>query len=168
MSRDVHSHSIRLRTLRASQVALVVKNPPANSRATGVTGSIPRSERSPGGGHGNPHQYSCLENPIGRGAWQATVHGSHIVGYDWSDLACTQARTLSAWESIRVLQPPLWLRRYPNILTIFLQLSPCHTKFHLLAKLCIYSMPGIVLRAGNTKVKTAALWSLTSAKGDKK
>ena len=37
--------------------------------------SIPGWERSPGGGHGNPLQYSCLENPIGRGAWQATVHG---------------------------------------------------------------------------------------------
>ena len=38
-------------------------------------GSIPRSGRSPGGGHGNPLQYSCLENPIDRGAWRATVHG---------------------------------------------------------------------------------------------
>ena len=38
-------------------------------------GSIPGSGRSPGGGHGNPLQYSCLENPMDRGAWQATVHG---------------------------------------------------------------------------------------------
>ena len=37
-------------------------------------GSIPGSGRSPGGGHGNPGQYSCLENPMGRGAWQTTVH----------------------------------------------------------------------------------------------
>ena len=36
---------------------------------------IPELERSPGGGHGNPHQYSCLENPMDRGAWPATVHG---------------------------------------------------------------------------------------------
>ena len=36
--------------------------------------SIPESERSPGGGHGNPLQYSCLENPMNRGAWCATVH----------------------------------------------------------------------------------------------
>ena len=56
----------------ASQVALVVKNPPANA---GDTGSIPGLGRSPRGGHGNPLQYSCLENPIYRGAWQATVHG---------------------------------------------------------------------------------------------
>ena len=38
-------------------------------------GSISRLGRSPGGGHGNPLQYSCLENPMDRGAWQATVHG---------------------------------------------------------------------------------------------
>ena len=41
----------------------------------GDVGSIPGLGRSPGGGHGNPLQYSCLENPIDRGAWQATVHG---------------------------------------------------------------------------------------------
>ena len=40
----------------------------------GDPGSIPRSERSPGGGHGHPLQYSCLENPMDRGAWRATVH----------------------------------------------------------------------------------------------
>ena len=50
----------------------MVKNPPANARDTG---SIPRSGRSPGEGNGNPLQYSCLENPIDRGAWQATVYG---------------------------------------------------------------------------------------------
>ena len=50
----------------------VVENLPAN---TGDTGSVPGLGRSPGGGNGNPLQYSCLENPMGRGAWQATVHG---------------------------------------------------------------------------------------------
>ena len=49
---------------------LVVKNSPANA---GDLGSIPGSGRSPGGGHGNPLQYSYLENPKDRGAWQATV-----------------------------------------------------------------------------------------------
>ena len=49
----------------ASQVALVVKNPPAN---TGDVGLIPGSGRSPGEGHGHPLQYSCLENPMDRGA----------------------------------------------------------------------------------------------------
>ena len=42
----------------------------------GDSGSIPRSRRSPGGGNGNPLQYSCLNNPMDRGAWQATVNGA--------------------------------------------------------------------------------------------
>ena len=54
----------------------VVKSPPANEGATGDAGSIPGPGRSPGGGNGNPLQYSCLENPMDRGAWWATVHGS--------------------------------------------------------------------------------------------
>ena len=58
----------------ASQVALVVKNSPTNRGDPKDLGSIPESERSPGGGHGTPLQYSCLENPMDRGAWQATVH----------------------------------------------------------------------------------------------
>ena len=58
----------------ASQVVLVVKNPPVNTGNIRDTGSIPGSGRSPGGGHGNPLQYSCLENPMDRGAWQAAVH----------------------------------------------------------------------------------------------
>ena len=48
----------------------------------GDQGSIPGSGRSPGGGHGNPLQYSYLENPIDRGAWQVTVHGVARVRHD--------------------------------------------------------------------------------------
>ena len=59
---------------RASLVVLVVKNPPANAGDIRDTGLIPRSSRFPGGGHGNPLQYSCLGNPIVRGAWWAMVH----------------------------------------------------------------------------------------------
>ena len=58
----------------ASQVALVVKNLTGNSGDVRDVGLIPGSGRSPGGGHGNPHQYSCLENPMDREAWQATVY----------------------------------------------------------------------------------------------
>ena len=54
--------------------ALVVKNPPGNAGDTGDAGSVPGSGRSPGAGHGNQLQYSCLENPMYRAAWQATVH----------------------------------------------------------------------------------------------
>ena len=58
----------------------VVKNPPASA---GDTGSIPGLGRNPGEGHGNPLQYSCLENPMNRGAWWAAVHGSQRLGHDW-------------------------------------------------------------------------------------
>ena len=52
----------------------MAKNPPANAGDARDMGSIPESGRSPGGGHGNPLQYSCQENPMDRGAWWATVH----------------------------------------------------------------------------------------------
>ena len=55
-------------------VALVVKSPPASAGDVRDVGSIPGSGRSPGGGHSNPLQYSCLENPMDRGAWQAAAH----------------------------------------------------------------------------------------------
>ena len=58
----------------ASQVALVVKHLLANAEDERDAGLIPGSGRSPGGRHGNPFQYSCLENPMDRGAWWATVH----------------------------------------------------------------------------------------------
>ena len=52
----------------------VIKNLPANAGDTGDESSIPGLGRSPGGGHGHPLQYSCLEDPTDRGAWWATVH----------------------------------------------------------------------------------------------
>ena len=61
--------------MKASQMALVVKNLLANSGHVRDTSSIPGLGRSPGGGHGNPLQYSCLENPMDRGDWWATVYG---------------------------------------------------------------------------------------------
>ena len=53
----------------------MVKNLPANVGDAGDEGSIPVLGRSPGGGNGNSLQHSCLENPMGRGSWWATVHG---------------------------------------------------------------------------------------------
>ena len=61
--------------VRASQVALVVKNLPTNAGDARDEGSILGSGRSPGDGNGHPLQYSCQENPMDRGAWWATVHG---------------------------------------------------------------------------------------------
>ena len=58
----------------ASQVVLVLKNLPVNAGDIRDSSLIPGLGRFPGGGHGNPPQYSCLENPMDRGAWRATVH----------------------------------------------------------------------------------------------
>ena len=63
---------------------LVVKNLPAKAGDLRDMDSIPGSERSPGGGHDNPLQYSCLENPKSGGVQSI---GSHGVRHDWSDLA---------------------------------------------------------------------------------
>ena len=63
--------------------------------------SIPGSGRSPGGGHGNSFQYSCLENPLDRGAWQATVHG------------VTESQTWLKW-----LSKHAFLKRYPGQILI--------------------------------------------------
>ena len=75
----------------ASQVAQVIKNPPASAGDAGGTGSIPGSGRSPREGNGNPFQYSCLENPMDRGAWWATFMGSQRVGHAW---ACKNGQDL--------------------------------------------------------------------------
>ena len=56
-------------------MVLVVKNPPINAGDVSDAGSFPESGRSPGGGDGNPLQYSCLANPMDRVAWWAAVHG---------------------------------------------------------------------------------------------
>ena len=61
----------------------MVKNLPASAGTIRDVGSTPGSGRSPAGGHGNPLQYSCLENPMDRGAWQASVHG---VAKSWTRL----------------------------------------------------------------------------------
>ena len=64
-------------------MALGVKNLPANAGDIRHPGLIPGSGTSPGGGNGNPLQYSCLENPMDRGAWQTIVHG---VAKSWTRL----------------------------------------------------------------------------------
>ena len=67
-----HTHT-HIYTYVGFPVDIVVKNPPANAGHAGDSGLIPGSGRSPGGGNGNPLQYSCLENPMDRGAWRPTV-----------------------------------------------------------------------------------------------
>ena len=63
-------------------MVLVVKSPPAKAGDVRDTGSIPGFGKSLGGGIGNPLQYSCLKTSVDRGAWWATVHGSHRVEHD--------------------------------------------------------------------------------------
>ena len=70
----IASYKMSLIGLLACPLALVVKNTPANARDIREVGLIPGSGRSPGGGYGNPLQYSCLENSKDRGASWATVH----------------------------------------------------------------------------------------------
>ena len=74
-------------TWGASQVVIVVKNLPNNAWEMRHSGSNPELGRAPGGEHGNPLQYSCLENPMDREARRVTVVGSQRVRHDWSDLA---------------------------------------------------------------------------------
>ena len=86
----------------------MVKSSPANATDTRDMGSIPGSRRYPGGGHDNPLQYSCLENPMDRGAWWwATVHGVTKSQTRLSDLACM---ILNLLRSLEILQAyPLFL-----------------------------------------------------------
>ena len=81
----------------------VVKNPPAD---TGDADSIPGSGRSPGERNGNPLQYSCLKNPMDRGAWWATVHGAQRVGHD----------PATEQQQIAQFQQPLFFHLYPHSL----------------------------------------------------
>ena len=76
----------------ASQVVLVVKNPPAKAGDVRDTGSIPGSGRSPGVANGNPLHYSCLKNPTDRGGGLQST-GSQRVGHNWSDLAHTHTHS---------------------------------------------------------------------------
>ena len=78
---------------------LVVKNLPANA---GDAGLIPASGRSPGVGNGNPLHYSCLGNPMDRGAWRAMVHG--VKKRVQHDLAPKQQQRFTLWEHIIYVQ----------------------------------------------------------------
>ena len=90
----------------ASLGGTVVKNPPANAGNTRDSGLIPGLGRSPGEGNGNPLQYSCLENPMDRGAWEATVYGvtkSQTRLSDFTSLIFTVEETKTLCKLIRNL-----------------------------------------------------------------
>ena len=74
---NINKNNPVTKSLGASQLALVIKNMPANAGDIRDTGLIPGLGISPRRGHGNPLQYSCLENPMDRGAWRATQRVRH-------------------------------------------------------------------------------------------
>ena len=99
-----------------NQVALVVKSLPANAREAS---SIPGLRRSPAVGNSNPLQYSCLENPMDRGTWWATVHGATRVRHDWTtEQACMHTSFFCA--SIRILSLGLLLKDVPSTIVLSL------------------------------------------------
>ena len=84
----------------------MIKNPPANAGGTRDVGSVPALGRSPGEGHGNPLQYSCLENPMDRGAWWVTIHGvekSRAQMKQFSIVACVSSAKKMPTDSSRTL-----------------------------------------------------------------
>ena len=107
-----------------SQVVLLIKNLPANARDLRDTGSIPGSGRSSRERNGNPVQYSCLENPMDRGSWQAIVHrveksgtwlkwlSTHIQLITQSSLSCR--KTLDLWGGKKRIIPETAKSSKPN------------------------------------------------------
>ena len=91
-----------------SQVVLMVKTLPTYEGDIRDSSSVPGSGRSPGGGHGNPLQYSCLENPMDRGAWWATVHGvaKSQAWLKWLS-TCTCPKVEQLWKAVSSLKLPL-------------------------------------------------------------
>ena len=81
-----------------------LKSPSAKAGDTRDVGSIPGSARAPGKGHGNPHQYPCLQNSMGRGACQATVHG---VAKNWTRLSTHACKVPLYIHTITSLSIPL-------------------------------------------------------------
>ena len=86
-----------------SQVAVLVKNPPANARDVRDAGSIPGSGGFLGGRHGNPLQYSCLENPHGQRSLAGYSPRGQRVRHNWSELACMDTTQLRCWKWMSTL-----------------------------------------------------------------
>ena len=103
------------REARKEMTAQPVKNPPASAGDPRVVSSIPGSGGSPGGGHGDPLQYPCLENPMDRGAWRATVCG---VGHDSmikTEINKLPRRAPRRRSSLPVLTLSLLIGQFPSL-----------------------------------------------------
>ena len=119
----------------------VVKNLPANAGNTGDADLIPGLGRSPGGRNGNPLQFSCLENPMDRGAWWPVVRG---VTKSWIWLR-TYGLNTCAWEWI-CEESWLILPKLGLILFCSLWLSEIHSKMHAAEKIYVSSLSVMRLR----------------------
>ena len=93
---------------------LVVKNPSDFAGDIRDSCLIPGLGRFPGGGHGNPLQYSCLENPLDRGAWWLQSIGSQRIGHHWSDLAHTHTPPCFSWQWKHQEKPHYICRHTPS------------------------------------------------------
>ena len=100
----------------------MVKNMPANAEVIRDAGSIPGSGRSSGEGNGKPLQYSCLENPIDRGAWQTTVLGVARLRHDLATKQQQHTQDPSIFS--KMLRFPSWL----NNTHIYIQMTPLWQK----------------------------------------
>ena len=122
----MHTFIAILYSCGAPHVALMVKNPPANSGDIRDVGLIPGSGRSPEGRHGNPLQYFYLENPKDRGAWWATVHR---VAQSW---------TLLKWLSLHAPYTDVqWIMKQFTC-SVFIQFSIPHVHNFISVKPCSY------------------------------
>ena len=105
----------------------------------GDLGSIPGSGKSPGEGNGNPLQYSCLENPMDRGAWWATVHGVARIGHDLVTKPPSRLSITLRLERWKPFQTPLQLWFWMRLEVLQTTTSPW--TLHTLFSLCICSTP---------------------------
>ena len=121
-----------LRPYGLQQVVLGVKNSPANAGDVGNVGSIPGLGRSPGGGHGNSLQHSCLENPIDREAWRAMVHR---VAKSWTQLKWLR---MLAWTA--ACQASLSFTTSQSLLK-FMSIKLVMPSKHLILSFCLQSFP---------------------------
>ena len=104
------------------------KNPPATHE---TMGSIPRMGRSPRGGHGNPLQYSCLENPMDRGAWWATVHSHKHIQWRVQPFVFNSKNVIPACRNTLSIYDHKTCLQNQSLHTRFWSLSPCSSSFWL-------------------------------------
>ena len=128
---------------RASQVAPMVKSLPASAADVRDAGSIPGTERSPGGGHGNPLQYSCLENPMDRGAWKAT---GHSVTKSWTRLKRLSMCKWKFYHQASFLKMQMYYLGWRGILSFQIKLYLVSTLWQSSPGfICTNTSPGVLL-----------------------